>query len=67
MLYDNTSLAYLYLNAYRITKEEKYKDTVEKTLNYLSNEMVSKSGGFYSAQDADSEGVEGKFFTWSIK
>ena len=66
MLYDNTSLAYLYLNAYRITKEKKYKDTVEKTLNYLSKEMFSESGGFYSAQDADSEGVEGKFFTWSI-
>ena len=66
MLYDNTSLAYLYLNAYRITKEEKYKGTVEKTLNYLSKEMFSESGGFYSAQDADSEGVEGKFFTWSI-
>ena len=66
MLYDNTSLAYLYLNAYRITKEDKYKRTVEKTLNYLSKEMFSESGGFYSAQDADSEGVEGKFFTWSI-
>jgi len=66
MLYDNTSLAYLYLNAYRITKKEKYKNTVEKTLNYLSKEMLSESGGFYSAQDADSEGVEGKFFTWSI-
>ena len=43
-----------YLNAYRITKEEKYKDTVEKTLNYLSKEMVSENGGFYSAKDADS-------------
>ena len=61
MLYDNTSLAYLYLNAYRITKEEKYKGTVEKTLDYLSKEMFSESGGFYSAQDADSEGVEESF------
>mgnify|MGYP001321183960 FL=1 len=64
MLYDNASLAYLYLNAFRITKNEKYKKTTEKTLDYLSKEMISKEGGVYAAQDADSEGVEGKFFVW---
>ena len=64
MLYDNASLAYLYLNAFRITKNEKYKKTTEKTLDYISKEMISKEGGVYAAQDADSEGVEGKFFVW---
>lgn len=64
MLYDNASLAYLYLNAYRATKNEKYKNTVEKTLNYLIKEMISDNNGIYAAQDADSEGVEGKFFIW---
>ena len=67
MLYDNASLAYLYLNAFRITNNEKYKKTVEKTLDYLSKEMISKEGGVYAAQDADSEGVEGKFFVWDKK
>ena len=67
MLYDNASLAYLYLNAFRITKNEKYKKTVEKTLDYLSKEMISNEGGVYAAQDADSEGVEGKFFVWDKK
>ena len=67
MLYDNASLSYLYLNAFKITKDEKYKKTVEKTLDYLTKEMISKDGGIYAAQDADSEGVEGKFFVWGKK
>ena len=67
MLYDNALLIIAYLSAYSITNNDIYLDTAEKTAAYISKEMTSEYGGFYSAQDADSEGVEGKYYTFSLK
>ncbi len=66
MLYDNALLIIAYASLYSITNNNIYLDTAEKTAEYILNEMTSKGGGFYSAQDADSEGVEGKYYTFSL-
>lgn len=67
MLYDNALLIVAYSAAYSLTNDEVYLDTAQKTASYIFREMTSDEGGFYSAQDADSEGVEGKFYTLSLK
>ncbi len=66
MLYDNALLMIAYSSAYSMTKKTIYLETAEKTADYVLREMTSLNGGFYSAQDADSDGVEGKYYTFSL-
>jgi uncharacterized protein YyaL (SSP411 family) len=66
MLYDNAQLARTYLAAWQATGNAQYADVVRDTLAYVMREMTAPNGTFYAAQDADSEGEEGKFFAWTI-
>lgn len=65
MLYDNALLAKVYTEAFLATGRLIYKEVAEKVIDYVLRDMKSSEGGFYSAEDADSEGVEGKFYTWT--
>jgi uncharacterized protein len=67
MLYDNALLASAYLHAWVVTGKERYRTVVERTLDYVLRELSLPDGGFASAQDADTEGVEGLTFTWTAE
>jgi uncharacterized protein YyaL (SSP411 family) len=65
MLYDQAQLVSSYLDAYQVTRDPFYAEIARRTCDYVLRDMTSADGGFYSAEDADSEGVEGKFYVWT--
>lgn len=67
MLYDNALLIYSYLEAWQITKKPLYRQICEEIIGYILRDMTHRDGGFYSAEDADSEGHEGRFYTWTLE
>jgi len=65
MLYDNALLIGVLSEAYQLTKKERYKEVIEQTMDFIEQELSHPQKGFYAALDADSEGVEGKYYVWS--
>ncbi len=65
MLYDQALISLAYAELYQITKKKRFLDILRETLNYVMRDMTSSGGGFFNAEDADSEGIEGKFYGWS--
>ena len=66
MLYDNALLVSVLSEAYQLSRKDEYKVVIEETIGFLKRELLHQSAGFYAALDADSEGVEGKFYVWNL-
>jgi uncharacterized protein YyaL (SSP411 family) len=67
MLYDNALLVSVLSEAYQLTKNERYKKVIDETIGFIKRELLDKGNGFYAALDADSEGVEGRFYVWTVE